>query len=379
MADVTLDYLNTYTKRGKVYAYYRRDGRRVRLRGAIGSPAMLRAYEAAHLAHGRADAANAAKRKELQRIGTVGALIREYQASPEWAQKQPATRADYAKGLNFLAGHSHRLVRELKREHVIKLRNAAGWDVDPASDAKTLVPSRANKVLAVLSILLTHAVDLGWRTDNPALGVKRLRMDGEGYRAWTDAEIAAFRASAPAEWVFALLLALGTGQRGQDQVAMRWADYDGTGIRVVQRKGRGRVALWIPCHPALRAALDGRERRGPMILTRVLQPRQQGGAVVHGAWPVNAFQKAAGSAIRAAGLSVAGEAGVVWHGLRAVAASWLAEAGCPDAEIQAITGHTTARMVQHYRRGAAQKTLAASAVARLDAHGARGRGKAEAE
>jgi len=72
-----------------------------------------------------------------------------------------------------------------------------------------------------------------------------------------------------------------------------------------------------------------------------------------------------GDAIRAAGLT-----GVVIHGLRALAAVRYAEVGCPDSEIQAITGHKTPAMAAHYRRNADQRKIANSAVERLDAHSA---------
>ena len=133
---------------------------------------------------------------------------------------------------------------------------------------------------------------------------------------------------------------------------MRWDDYNGTAIRVRELKTRTKAATWIACHPALCAALDARRaaRQGLTLLTRA-----DGSP-----WPLNAFQKAAGAAIRDAGLT-----GLVWHGLRATSASWLAEGGCSDAEIMAITGHTTGKMVQHYRRGADRQRLASAAVTKL--------------
>jgi integrase len=365
---VDLNYLKTYTRRGKVYAYYRRGRFQKRLLADLGTVEFLRLYDAVHTAFENASKAAAvanAKRDADTRPGSISWLIASYRSTTAWDAKAPATKADYEKGLGWLESkHAHRPAATLNRPSVIALRELAAWDIDKATQQRTLVPSRANKVLTMVSILMEHAIDLGLRKDNPALGVAKLTGDGAGYRAWSDAEVAQFRERADSEWRFAMLLALGTGQRGQDLVAMRWADYDGSGIRVVQQKGRGRITLWIPCHPELRAALDARTRQGHMILTRVIQPRKKGGAVVHAAWPVNAFQKAAGLAIRDAELS-----GPVWHGLRPTAAGWLAEAGCPDAEIQAITGHTTAKMVQHYRRGAAQKVLATAAVARLDSRG----------
>jgi integrase len=55
----------------------------------------------------------------------------------------------------------------------------------------------------------------------------------------------------------------------------------------------------------------------------------------------------------------------VLHGLRKAAARRLAEAGCTEKEIAAITGHTTLKEVARYTRAADQKRLAAGAVAKL--------------
>ena len=54
------------------------------------------------------------------------------------------------------------------------------------------------------------------------------------------------------------------------------------------------------------------------------------------------------------------------HGLRKNAAVSLAEAGCSDAEIQAVTGHKSVKMVQGYRRAASQKSLSKQAQTRRE-------------
>jgi integrase len=94
----------------------------------------------------------------------------------------------------------------------------------------------------------------------------------------------------------------------------------------------------------------GLAERVPVPLTILARPDGK-------PWKVNAFQKAAGKAIRAAGLS-----GVVWHGLRGSAASWAAEGGATEKMIQALLGHLTPSASQHYARGAEQRRLASAAV-----------------
>ena len=53
------------------------------------------------------------------------------------------------------------------------------------------------------------------------------------------------------------------------------------------------------------------------------------------------------------------------HGLRRAAAARLAELGCTEQEIMAITGHRTSKEVTRYTRAASQKTRAESALRRL--------------
>jgi len=143
-----------------------------------------------------------------------------------------------------------------------------------------------------------------------------------------------------------------TGQRRGDVLAMTKADYDGAWIRVEAQEKTGE-ALWIPAHPALRAYLD---RLGVEVGLLVKGP----GA---GPWDRSGFAKAFRQALDAAGLQ-----GLHFHGLRHSASRGLAEAGCTDEEIAAITGHRAREMVAHYTRQARQRRLAESAISKLVDH-----------
>ena len=88
-----------------------------------------------------------------------------------------------------------------------------------------------------------------------ASGIKPLKIAGDGYHAWTDAEIARFLAQHPAGSTarLAMLLALYTGQRRSDVVRMGWADIDDGFIKVKQEKTKAH--LGIPIAAALAEAL----------------------------------------------------------------------------------------------------------------------------
>jgi integrase len=61
----------------------------------------------------------------------------------------------------------------------------------------------------------------------------------------------------------------------------------------------------------------------------------------------------------------AGLSGCSVHGRRKAAAARLAELGCTEFEIMAITGHRTSKEVTRYTRAASQKTRAESALKRM--------------
>ena len=370
MAPVQLPYLNIYRTRGRLVGYYRRDGARFRLLAADGKPvdpsdgpALAAAWQRAHDAHEAADV-KAAGANPAVKPQSIADLIARYRASPEWAEKADETKRDYEKALKPLeTDWGHLPVRGLLRKHVGPIRDRYAWRTETVTSADGKPATRrvpnnrqANRVITVLSILLTYSVDpLGWRHDNPALRPRRLRTDGEGYRPWTPAEFQQFHERADEFWRFAAMLALLTAQRGQDQVTMQWTDYDGASIAVVQKKGRGKVKLRVPCHEALKTLLDARQAvaraQDPAPLAILAQPSGL-------PWGANQFQKAASKAIRATGLT-----GVVWHGLRGAMASWASEEGASDAAIGALLGHTQLQTTRKYSRGASQQRLAEQAVA----------------
>ena len=74
------------------------------------------------------------------------------------------------------------------------------------------------------------------------------------YRPWTMAEIEKFRELAAGMELLIFELALGIGQRPGDLTNIRWSDYDGHTIRVVQ--GKTGVELWIPPTDGLKRILE---------------------------------------------------------------------------------------------------------------------------
>jgi integrase len=151
----------------------------------------------------------------------------------------------------------------------------------------------------------------------------------------------------------ALDLALYTGQRLGDIIAMRWNQIHDGGIEVTQEKTGAKI--WIPLHQNLQATLNGLNNKNfdaTILLSVTGLP-----------YKTDHFKHEFKDATRKAGLPD----DLVFHGLRKTAAVIMAEAGCTTEQIKAITGHRTDSMAAYYARQANQKVLAKAAMEKVEA------------
>lgn len=323
-------------KSGKTYTYYRfrRDGKAVRIYGEPGTPEFHAAY--AKLLEGT----KAKQGRYLQ--GTVAHTVQAYITSPEFLQLAPSTQKNYKMHLFRVdKAFGDWEMTDITRGLVLKMR-----------DKKADTPVGANHLVIALSQLFKYAVAREICENNPATGIPKLKSKGTGNRMWTDDEIASFRANAPAMMRLAMEIGLYTGQRISDVRRLLWADYDGSAIKLRQQKTG--TPLVIPIHRDLKPHLDAAKKIGPTILT------SKTGLPFHERVFFANFKAALkGSEVE----------GVTFHGLRHTAASKLAEVGCTTEEIQAITGHKSLKLVEHYTKGASQKTLADAAILKFEGTG----------
>ena len=270
--------------------------------------------------------------------GSLGDLIGRYKASPEFKRLAPPTQATYGVYLD-------RLERNVAEITVAEITVAWLYEV---RDIMADTPRAADQTISILSYMLDHAVRHGWRPDNPVRHVKKLR-GGKSYEPWPEVAIERFRAGANPRMVWAMEIAVYTGQRRADVLAMQWRHVEDGLIAVAQQKTGERLS--IPVHERLADALDAIPRRGTNIVHR-----EDGRAYTGDGF----------SAIFRREQKRLGLRGLQFHGLRHTAAARLAEAGCTDREIMAILGHKTASMVTKYTRKADQKQLARSAIVKLE-------------
>ena len=348
VAPVNLPFLQIYSSRGRCFAYYRRQGRRVRIEADPGSEGFAAAYEAARAAWEAAGQRAAQPERqarpllEVQPAGTLGALIIAYKAAPEFQGLAVKTRKDYGAFLDTLATRfGTALVSNCSRAWVFRMRDEA-----------QATPRTANYRVAIIRRLMSFAIDRELRQDNPALRVKALAT-GQGHRVWTAAELAIMTGPAAGDVALPVLIAAHTALRLGDVLRLPWSAYDGTTIRLRQRKTGGNLVLPLPAE--LQAVLTTTQRRAVVICTTATgRP-----------WTPDHFGHRFAEARARLGLAD----DLHFHGLRHTRLTQLAEAGATEAELMATGGHKTPAMVARYTKAARQEGLAKAAVIKLGKRG----------
>ncbi|WP_165792426.1 tyrosine-type recombinase/integrase [Thalassospira lohafexi] len=338
MVLVELPYVNSYTSKGKVYAYYRRDGQKVRIKGSFGSDEWLQNYRDIHRSF------ETSTQGSIK--GSVHDLITQYKSSPSFKQLRPRTKKEYQRFLDKIGkicGPKH--VTSISRRLVLSIRNA-GADT----------PRDTNNLLTTLRLLMQFAIDMEYVTVNPASRFKRLK-EGDGHRPWEEYEIDQFRAC----WELggkeraAFELLLNTGQRSGDVRTMTRNHIRANIVSVVQSKTGKR--LDIPVANRLKDSLDAWL---PNTNSMNLVPSPMGMQM-----DATAFSKFMRKAYRAAGLPD----DFTSHGGRYAAATRLKELGLTWEEIADIVGHDTVAMVQKYTRQRRNARMAIDKINRADQGG----------
>lgn len=331
-------------RHGNVRLYYRRHGRKIRLRGPAGSPEFLADYREA--------AAGLSERKDKSlEVGkviprSVRWLCVQYFKSAMFKELDPRTQKVRRAILERFCKHKNdgdKPFALLQPRHV-RIRR------DEMSDR----PEAANSMVKALRQLYRFALRYDHHDDNPADKVEYLKGNADGFHSWTLDEIEKYEEAYPVGTTarLALALALYTGQRRSDLVQFGKQHIRDGWLVFTQHKGRNRnpVRMEIPIIPELQCVID-QTPTGDLtfLVTAFNRPFTSNGFG-------NRFRKWCDDA----GLPQCSV-----HGLRKAAAARLAELGCTEQEIMAITGHRTSKEVTRYTRAASQKTRAQSALERL--------------
>lgn len=338
-------HVKTYKVKGRWYRYFRHP----KIEGKIKLPLDLESREGRE-AYDTCMRMIEDRPNEPLRQGSVGMLISLYKKSPEFKSKAPETRRQYDL---FLARidkvFRHVPVAGISRGIVLGIRNKM---------ADT--PRAANYMIQVISVLMSFAIDHEWRTDNPAMRIKKLET-GTGSEPWTLLHLQKIRRVADPDFLRVVAALLFTGMRQGDAIRFATADVTkalNSGVFKVVHRKTGKEA-WPSVHPVWRRIIQNSPVRGPLLLT---QPDGR-------PWNENRLQKLCRKYVVAAGI----EEKITLHGLGKTAIGALADAGCTEEEIEAATGKSPA-MIKRYiaktiKKKRAQKSgqkLAKATVTKLD-------------
>jgi integrase len=209
-------------------------------------------------------------------------------------------------------------------------------------------PRKADHIISTLRSLIGWGIPREYADTNPCAEIRKL-YHSDGYAPWEWPDVVYGREHLPPRLWHAAALALYTGQRQSDVLAMNWHAIDSGAIAVKQQK-TGKP-LTIPLHRDLRAILDDIPKTSIRIRTNSYgQP-----------WTADGFKTSWRKVRNGPAFAHFRERGLVFHGLRKSAVVLLLEAGCTVPETASITGQSW-KMVEHYAIMVNQRKLARTAV-----------------
>jgi integrase len=291
----------------------------------------------------------------VYRPPSLGWFVEKYLASNRF---NPESKEAYAEGTRYNYRKHLDLLRARLGGGIFVDLDQEAVEVYSAEVAREHGPSAGDDQIAMISNLWEFAK--GFREFkrhgkiNPTTRITRhYQHDGEGHLVWPEDVIEAFDSDCPAHLQFVRMGLHYTGQRGGDVVAMKWTDFDGKRIYVVQEKTGKK--LWLNCPKPLLAALKREQKktnREYIFLHAYGEPFANAQTLSH--------------AIRNR-LHALGFKDYVMHGLRKNAGMELAEAGATVEEIMAVLGHKTPKMAMFYCEQARQSVMNENAVGKWDA------------
>jgi integrase len=286
----------------KTYYYAWRGG--PRLVGEPGSPEFLASYEAAR------------RNRHTPDRSLFRSVIVAYLASPEFAKLSDRSADDYKRHLGKIElAFADLPLAALEDPRVT--REFLNWRDGIAA----MSLCQADNAWKVLMRVISWARGGGLTAYRPPERIERLYHSDRAEKIWTEEHVAAFMGVAPEYLQRALVLAIETGQRQGDLLALPWSAYDGERIELKQKKTGRRVRVVTR---RLRSVLENTPRVSPVILTNSYgRP-----------WLQRSFQGAWHEACRKAGVIDR-----TFHDIRGTTVTRLAEAGCTPKEIATITGH----------------------------------------
>lgn len=318
---------------GRDYFYVNFDGQLVRIHASPDTPEWPAALR---------DARRRKPVKKTPRSALLPALIRDFEESPEYERAAPSTKKIRRIALR-------RIEDWFLEYHIVHFNDhAIRRDIYAFRNSMTKTPRMAEVCIQTLCLLLNWAYDQGAEiTVNHALRIKRLdsKVHPRSQIVWNDDQRLRFWTESEPAIAIAHKALFYSGARVGDVTQWQPSNYDGQWLAFVpQKTAKLGIEVHLPAYiiPPFKALLD----TGLPFLTKSGKP-----------WRPNyLIQRLIEERHRIFGR----ELDLHSHDLRGTLATKLADASCPDREIQAVIGHTTrdrGMTLPAYIRRTRQQTL----------------------
>jgi integrase len=325
------------TRHGKVAWYVRvARGPLVRIRSEFGTPEFDIEYQAA------VSGAPRAKSGGSPAAGTLAWLVDRYRETTAWTTLSEATRRQRENIFKHV-------LESAGQQPFAKITSAV---IQAGRERRSATPAQARHFLAAMRGLFRWALDARLIRTDPTVGVKNpKRPKGDGFRPWTEDDVAAYERRWPIGtrqrvWLDVLLY---TGLRRGDAVRIgRQHVRDGV-AQIKTEKSGFTVEVTLPILP---------------VLARTLAAGPCGGlSFICGERGEPLTKESFGNLFRAA-CTAAGVPGSA-HGVRKIAATTAANNGATVAQLNALFGWRGSAMASLYTEKADRRRLALDAMHKL--------------
>jgi integrase len=218
--------------------------------------------------------------------------------------------------------------------------------------------ARVNRELAVLKAVFNKGIEWDMVVENPVLRVKFFNEKDRARTRYLTAQEKKRLLDACQPWLRRIVLvALKTGMRQGEILALKWSDLDPVASQFILRKTKGGTLRHVPIHPDVATTLSALPRRGSYVFCDSLgQPLSRKGSVR------SQFEAA---------VAKAGIRDFRFHDLRHTFASELVMKGVDIKTVADLLGHSTMRMTERYAHLSPQHK--GIAINLLDSEETRGR------
>lgn len=330
---VTLKYLQTIHKGGKIYYYLRApNAKRQRLPDLpIDSPEFMAAY---------VDALQVARVKGKAKSGSISQMVEGYLSSNDYFARSDSYR-------RTIRRHAEAIIEQAEDAQAAHLMTE-----DITDDLEPLAPNSAADRLKAWRAICDYGKRKRFFTTNPALAARREPIPKTiGHLAWTDGEIDVFRG----KWNFGSVqrlcfeLIFWTGARISDAAKIGPGMIGRDGVLQFTQQKTGEPAF-VPWTCALPTYAEGMLQDRDMLHAALAARAALHMTFLATTQGRSRSSKALGHLVADAAKKTGIEKSA--HGLRKARAKALAEAGATVHQIAAWTGHITLEEVEHYTREA---------------------------